>query len=187
MALAAPDERAFRATLSKFPVGVAVVTTLDRGRPRGMTVTAFAGVSTQPPLVLLWVGGSFPLSVDGRFAVSVLAHHQLHLALRFAEGGRRPARDPFDATAWWPARASGSPVLSGTVAWFDCVVGEVKRCATHAAVVGQVHDVGHVDEVPLLHVNHGYRGLDRPVPPPLFPGATREAGNDGRLSLVRYG
>lgn len=193
MALGEPDERAFRKTMSRFPAGVAIVTALAGGRPRGVTASAFAGVSARPPLVLVWVNESQSLDRDEPFAVSVLADHQLHLAQRFAQRRPRGPGNPFDTVSWWPARVSGIPVLSGTVAWFDCVVQEVMHSAGHTAAIGHVLDLGHIDGEPLLQVNGGYRGLDRPVPPPLFPGATRDAGHSGdtgrdsRLSLVRHG
>jgi flavin reductase ActVB len=44
----------FRSALSRFPSGVTVVTTRDsEGRFHGITVSSFASVSLEPPLILV--------------------------------------------------------------------------------------------------------------------------------------
>ncbi len=49
-----PEE--FRAICGLFPSGVTVVTRrLDDGRPYGMTVSSFASVSLEPPLILVCI------------------------------------------------------------------------------------------------------------------------------------
>ena len=50
------DPADFRRALGQFAAGVTVVTTRDgQGRSLGLTVTAFAAVSLEPPLVLVCV------------------------------------------------------------------------------------------------------------------------------------
>ncbi len=177
MPLGAPDERAFRKTMSKFPTGVAVITTRDGGFPRGATASAFAAVATQPPMVLLSASSTrLPLDRQDRFAISVLARHQHAVALRFDDRRRLSSATAFDGVAWWPASVSGAPVLSGALAWFDCVVHDLMPAGQQTVVVGRVHDLGHVDGEPLLAVDGGYRGLDHPAPPPLFPNAGLDGG-----------
>ncbi|MBA2552788.1 MAG: flavin reductase [Geodermatophilaceae bacterium] len=172
MPLGTPDARAFRKTVNRFPTGVTVITTTYAGRLRGLTATAFAGISAEPPLVLVCFDtAGLTLETADRFAVSVLAQHQYDVALRFAERRRRWSA-AFDGVPTWPARVTGAPVLSGAIAWFDCAVLTVLDTAGQSMVVGRVHDLGHVDGEPLLQVDGGYRGLDHPVPPPLHPNAT---------------
>lgn len=184
MPLGTPNSQAFRKTTSKFPTGVTVVTTVHAGKPWGVTASAFAGISAQPPLVLLCFGaGNLTLDRHDRFAVSVLAQHQYDVALLFAERRRRRSVEAFDRVPWWPARASGAPVLSGAVAWFDCSVHDVMATVEHTVILGRVHDLGHVDDQPLLQVDGGYRGLDHALPPPLLP----DAGPATLLSVVRHG
>src|SRR4029077_1897508 len=51
------DARTFRHVLARFPSGVTVVTVRDAdGRDYGMTVSAFASLSLDPPLVLVCIG-----------------------------------------------------------------------------------------------------------------------------------
>ena len=53
------DQSAFRAVLGRFATGVTIVTALDRRkRDVGMTVSAFASVSLDPPLVLFCIDHS---------------------------------------------------------------------------------------------------------------------------------
>lgn len=158
-----------------------MITSSRGGLRRGVTASVFAGISAEPPLVLVCVStATLTLAAHDRFAVSVLAQHQYDVALRFAEP--RWSATAFDGVPTWPARASGAPVLSGTIAWFDCTVQSVLAAGDQSVIVGRVHDVGHVDGEPLLRVDGSYRGLDHPVPPPLHP----NAGHDIRLSIAGW-
>ncbi|MBA2389516.1 MAG: flavin reductase family protein [Geodermatophilaceae bacterium] len=171
MPLGPPDERAFRKTMGRFPTGVAVVTT-QAGVPRAVTASAFAAVSAQPPLVLVCVNtGALSLDPPCHFAVSVLARHQQDLAVRFRERGHAVSSQAFEHVAWWTARVSGAPVLSGTVAWFDCAVHDVLSAGERTVVIGRVLDLGHIGAEPLVRLNGVHRGLDHPTSPPLLPSA----------------
>lgn len=71
----APDE--FRRVLGHFASGVTIVTTCDADRrPTGLTVSAFASLSLDPPLVLVCVDHKSQtyaaLKECGRFAVNLL-------------------------------------------------------------------------------------------------------------------
>ena len=79
----------FRQTLSHFASGVTVVTTRDGdGRPTGLTASAFASVSLDPPWVLVSVdrgANCHPaLLGHGRFAINILTLEQEALSKRFA-------------------------------------------------------------------------------------------------------
>ena len=83
------DQSAFRAVLGRFATGVTVVTALDkRGRDVGMTVSALASVSLDPPLVLICIDHSASiynaLSKATHFIVNILSANQEALARRFA-------------------------------------------------------------------------------------------------------
>lgn len=170
--------------MNKFPTGVAVITSEHDGFLRGVRASAFAAVAAQPPLVLVGANTSrLLLNRQDHFAISVLAQHQHEVALRFDGRRRLSSATAFDGVAWWPARVSRAPVLSGALAWFDCIVHDLMETAEQTVIIGQVHDLGHVDGEPLLSVDGGYRGLDHPAPPPLFP----NAGHNTLLSVVRHG
>ena len=72
----------FRAALSKFASGVTVVTTRDaQGRLHGITVTAFASVSLEPPLVLVCIDNAtashYAFHESGMFVVNILKSDQV--------------------------------------------------------------------------------------------------------------
>ncbi|MGC1173339.1 flavin reductase family protein [Polaromonas sp.] len=135
-----PNE--FRAALGMFATGVTIVTarTTD-GELVGLTANSFNSVSLAPPLVL-WslaqAAGSMPaLSTGSHYAINILAADQKELAERFA--AKREGR--WTGVAWTEG-ISGSPLLTGAAATFECFnrsryeegdhvifVGEVERCA----------------------------------------------------------
>ncbi|MFO1155830.1 MAG: flavin reductase family protein [Rhodospirillales bacterium] len=95
------DAAHFREGMSRFATGVCVVTTVDGdGVPAGVTISSFASVSLEPPLVLFCIGKtSTDLAswLEARhFSVNVLAAGQRavcelfasHAADKFADGTR---------------------------------------------------------------------------------------------------
>src|SRR5213595_4294500 len=86
--------REFTSAMSALASGVVLVTCRVDGRPWGMTVTAFASVSADPPTVLVSLGsdtrGARAIRAARRFGVSVLAEEQLAVARRGAK--RRAAK-----------------------------------------------------------------------------------------------
>ena len=138
------DTKQFRQALSQFATGVTVITGRQSdGALFGVTINSFNSVSLDPPLVL-WslahTASSMPaFAVAAAYVINVLAGDQIELAQRFA----RPGPDRFQALPFELSRR-GLPVLSGTVANFECrhrsryaegdhviFVGEVERCHSH--------------------------------------------------------
>ena len=83
------ESRAFRDALSRFASGVCVLTTVgEDGRPVGVTISAFASLSLEPPLILFCIGKqSANLSVwltGTEFSVNVLSEGQALLSETFA-------------------------------------------------------------------------------------------------------
>src|SRR5215217_1501581 len=79
----------FRAALSRFPSGVTIVTTRDaHGRLHGITVSSFASVSLEPPMILVCIekttGSHYAFEESKFFVVNVLAEGQENLSNRFA-------------------------------------------------------------------------------------------------------
>src|SRR5215203_3502709 len=105
--------------------GVVVVTTVDgNGGFRGATVSAFAAVSLEPPLVLVCLDRSGRMSEmvpeAGIFAVSILESNQEFLAERFA--GRAPLPDKVFTGVLHSSAGNGCPILDGAHAWYACRV-----------------------------------------------------------------
>lgn len=165
----AVDPAAMRAARRRWATGVTVVVAADgEGGVRGATVSAFAVVSLEPPLLLICLDRDGRMSTlvpdQGAFAVSVLDRRHEFVADRLA--GRGPVVDArFGGVPHAPA-PSGLPVLDDALAWFDCRVRAVHDGGDHVVIVGLVTAVGvglgagaEVDD-PLLYYEGGYRSLD---------------------------
>jgi flavin reductase (DIM6/NTAB) family NADH-FMN oxidoreductase RutF len=85
------DSAFFRATLGRFPTGVAVITASLPGQaPVGLTVSSFNSVSLEPPLVLFSLsrGSSSMATMQDcdRYVIHVMSHEQLGVSHRFTRG-----------------------------------------------------------------------------------------------------
>ena len=121
-----------------FPTGVTVVTSLREGEPRGVTVSSFASVSVDPPLVLICINREarsyLYISTSRIFCVNFLAGNQRALAERFAGKLRE---NQFQGVEF-DVDATGAAVLRGTVAHMDCEVVEEHHAGSHSIFIGRV-------------------------------------------------
>lgn len=144
----------FRTVMSAVPAPVAVVTAMHDGSPAGATITAFASLSMNPPMLLLALGqGSTTLATiqhSGRFGVNLLATGQVELSDLFATN----KADKF-AHAEWRVE-SGVPRLEGVPGWVVCAVSSIIQSGDHALIVGNVLDADDVDAERLLYYRRGY-------------------------------
>lgn len=118
---------------------VCVITT-SVGRERyGLTATAVSSVCATPPRLLVCVNTSSfahaKIVEAGHFCVNVLAEDQDVVAKAFA--GMLGAVDRF-AVADWRELTTGSPVLTGAAAAFDCTIGGRIDQFTHTLFLGDV-------------------------------------------------
>jgi len=157
----APDD--YKNALRHFPAGVTIVTIKAGEEVHGLTVSAFASVSPDPPLVTVLIDqahhGHQLLEREGAtFAVSVLAHDQSELSNRFAFV---KDEDRF-AVGEWTTAATGAPVLADALAWMDCTIHARHRAGTHTIYVGEVQasSVPREDAAPLVYWNRDYREID---------------------------
>ena len=150
-----PDD--FKSALGRWATGVTIVTARAGDRVHGMTVSAFAEVSLDPPLVLVCADKSsntLPLIEEGRvFAVNVLARDQEALSNKFAS--KKDEWQRFDGLEY-EAGLTGAPLLRGTVANLDCRVVHAHDHGDHVLVVGEVVEVRVSDGKPLLYFGGGY-------------------------------
>lgn len=151
------SEPAFRAAMAALPTGVSVITTGHDGSVWGMTVGSLTSLSLHPPLLLVCLHrGSTTLELlaeHGRFAVSVLADTQQHIAETFAA-----PRDASTAASLC-GRTRGLPAISGALAWFACRHHHTHVSGDHAIVIGAVEHADHQPGEPLLRHASRYRRL----------------------------
>ena len=144
-----PGAAEFKSAMRRVPTGVTVVTSLREHEPRGATVSAFAGVSADPPSVLICVNREARtylfIAASKIFCVNVLSLNQRDLAERFSG---KLQDDQFDGIAY-RTEATGAAVLDGTIAYFDCEVVEELRAGSHSIFVGRVLACSGYAESPL--------------------------------------
>jgi len=157
------DQAAFRQAAGQFPGGIVVVTT---SAGHAMTVSAFASVSLEPPLVLFCAEKiarfhDAVLAADA-WAVSILAEDGEKIARWLATRGR-PLAGQLDGLAHHPGPVTGAPLLDGALATLECQTFAVYDGGDHSIVVGRVIGVGSPDDPstrgPLIHHSGRYRRL----------------------------
>ena len=149
-------EREFRDCLGRFPTGVALITLVEGGSARAMTINSFASVSLDPPLIL------WSLAKDSHryerflnaenFAVNILAADQADLSAACAR------HDDLEANGgrWTPA-SNGAPLVEGAIARFECRRHAVMPGGDHEIILGEVLNVDRPrDAEALVFVRSGY-------------------------------
>lgn len=130
----------FKQALRLLPEPVAIVTTNHDGHKHGMTATAFASVSAEPPQVLVCVNQkatSWGLIRDsGKFAVNFLPTKRSDLAHHFSKTSDHKD-DVFDPNLW-KTLESGAPILNDAIAALDCALDQQQLSGTHLILVGRV-------------------------------------------------
>lgn len=152
----------FRNALSHFPAGVTITTIRAGDEIHGLTVSAFASVSAEPPLVTVVIDNRHRakqlLEVpEAVFAVNILRHDQQELSNRFAW---LKDEDRF-AQGTWGVAATGAPILADALAWLDCRIYARYPAGTHTVYIGEVvaSRVPEEGTPPLVYWQRGYRQL----------------------------
>ncbi|MEV0262456.1 flavin reductase family protein [Streptomyces sp. NPDC050617] len=167
----APDQlttprQDFIAAMGNAATGVTVVATDGPAGRFAQTVSAMCSVTADPPSLLVCVNERSPLAEaaarNGHFAVSVLSAEQAHVSDVFA--GRPAAGPPYDfGCADWETLATGSPLLRGAAAVFDCRLGDAVVSGTHRVLFGAVTAAAVSPGAhPLVHHARTY-GTHRPL------------------------
>lgn len=142
----------FREVMAGVATPVSVVTAISDGRPHGTTVSAFASLSMNPPMVLVALDRGSELLTRvrecGRFGVNVLGSTQSALALGFAKKG---GTGKFDGVHW--ELHDDRPRLPGAPGWLACEVTSLVDGGDHVVALGTVVAAGTLDGRPLTY--HG--------------------------------
>jgi len=152
----------FRDVLRHFPSGVTIVTIQSGGEHHGLTVSAFASLSSTPPLIMVAIDRKnrteqLLQDPEATFAVNVLAANQREISNRFAWV---KDEDRF-ALGNWTTAQTGAPILTDALAWLDCTIYARHDAGTHTIYVGEIKAsaVPRPDEAPLVYWNRDYRDL----------------------------
>jgi flavin reductase (DIM6/NTAB) family NADH-FMN oxidoreductase RutF len=135
------------------PVTVVTAVTPD-GAPHGSTVSSFASLSLNPPLVSLAMDRSSDLlgvilSAE-RFGVNILGYGQDELARTFASRNV----DRFATASWrWSERL---PRLADAPAWIVCDLHRIVEGGDHLMLFGLVRTAESRAEPPLIYAHRKF-------------------------------
>ncbi|HEY6607966.1 MAG TPA: flavin reductase family protein [Candidatus Limnocylindria bacterium] len=158
------EERArIRELFGRFATGVTVVAARHGPLLAGMTANAIASISVDPPLLMASVSrrAETHRAIIGShaFAVSVLASDQQELAECFAQPLTAAKLTRFCDAAWHEAE-TGSPILEGALAYYDCRLNVHHDGGDHAIFLGDVVAAGYREDAsPLLWYGSTYHRL----------------------------
>lgn len=132
-----PSKWEFRDVMGRFASGVTVITTRDGETDYGAAASAVSSLSDEPPMLLICLNVSSSTAQaivrSGTFAVNVLSEDSAPVAQRFAS----KVPDKFQSIAFERGH-EGIPLISGSIAQFECVVEETVRGGTHLVFLAQV-------------------------------------------------
>ena len=149
--------------MGRFATGVSVVAARHGPLLAGMTANGIASISIDPPLMMASIGRQAEThrAIVGShaFAVSVLADDQQALAECFALPTTASKLTRFCDAEWHEAE-TGSPILEGALAFFDCRLTDRHDGGDHAIFIGEIVAAGYREDAePLLWYASGYREL----------------------------
>lgn len=155
-----------RDLMAHFATGVTVVAARHGPLLAGMTANAIATISIDPPLLMASIARKAEThgAIIGShaFAASVLADDQQDLADCFAQPTTASKLTRFCDAAWHEAE-TGSPILEGALAYFDCRLTERHDGGDHTIFLGEIVAAGfREDAAPLLWYGSDYRRLAAP-------------------------
>jgi len=156
----AVDQEAFKEALRGWASGVTVVTSRSGDKLHGMTVSAFCGVSADPPLVLVCANQSSTthgiIGEGGVFAVNILASHQQDVSNVFASSSYEDSR--LQKVSWTEGE-TGAPLIDQGLASLECKVVSAHPEGSHTIYVGHVQAVHTTGAAPLLYYKGAYHSL----------------------------
>jgi flavin reductase (DIM6/NTAB) family NADH-FMN oxidoreductase RutF len=159
-AAGAADPDVFRDVIGRFATGVAVITARGEDGDYGMTASAVASLSMEPPMLLVCLNRASvthgKIERAGAFGVNVLRLDQGEVARRFAGTDRAGKfaglgvhRGPLD-----------TPLLDGALARIECEVSETVAGGTHTVFLGTVRHAEATDGEPLAYFRGRFGRFD---------------------------
>ena len=134
------DAEQLRAAMRAWTSGVTVVTAAYKGEQHGMTVSSFASISLDPPLIIISLHTESHthrlVSQAGAFAVTILSASQQAISERFA--GR--VSDPASRLEGLETETllTGAPFLKGGLAYLDCRVTQSVPSGMNTLFIAEV-------------------------------------------------
>lgn len=144
------DRDLFRDVIGHFASGVTVITARHDDKDFGITASAVASLTLDPPMLLVCVnqntGTRHAIAESGAFAVNILHEDQGELAARFA----RPDTDKFRGVDIGYGEL-GEPLLKDVLAHLECRVAQEVTAATHSVFLAEVRNAQADQGTPLAY------------------------------------
>jgi flavin reductase (DIM6/NTAB) family NADH-FMN oxidoreductase RutF len=157
----------FLQAMAEAATSVTLVTTDGAAGRFGVTVSAFASVSADPPMLLACINRKSPaaaaIAANGGYCVNVLSAAQSFLADVFAGRSERFAPYDFGCADW--QRADGGWRLLDSIASFDCALDRDVAAGTHQILIGRVlatHRDAQAEASSLIYARRAY-SIARPL------------------------
>lgn len=151
----------YRNAMARLGAAVNVITTDGPAGRSGFTASAVCSVTDEPPMLLVCLNRSASVyaafMTNGVLCVNALGAGQQTLSQLF--GGKTPIAERF-AAGRWQRGATGSPVLEGAAASFDCRVLRSVGAGTHEVLFCEAVGVSVGDGANgLVYFDRGYHRL----------------------------
>jgi len=156
-----PEAEEIRRAMRAWSSGVTIVTAEHDHERHGMTVSSFASVSLDPPLLMVALQRttrtSGLVSQAQAFGVTILSANQEEISNRFAGRGDE-SKDRLDGIETETLK-TGAPFLKGGLAYFDCLLRQTIEAGTSTLFIGEVIAVKGFDGRPLVYHDRRYLQL----------------------------
>jgi flavin reductase len=158
------DPEKLRAAMRTWSAGVTVVTAAYEGTQHGATVNSFTTISLEPAMLTITLQKSARthelISKSRTFGLTILSAEQSKISDLFA-GKMTEVKDRF-AGLQIQTLVTGSPLIVGGLAWFDCRVLETFVAGNSTLFIAEAIAAQNTgDGQPLIHHNREYWELSR--------------------------
>jgi flavin reductase (DIM6/NTAB) family NADH-FMN oxidoreductase RutF len=143
------------ALFKQISCGVYVIGVSDGERQNAFTAACVMRVSFKPHLLAISINPEHYsyqlLQAGGVCTVNVLGQHQYAIAEHFG----RPGKDKMAGFQWQKGK-TGAPILSESLAYFDCQVSHYADAGDHKIAVCKVIAAARLNQgTPLLYIQTG--------------------------------
>ncbi len=153
------DLEKFKAGLSRFGSGVAIITTREsNGVPSGFTANSFTSLSLNPPMVLFCLdreAACFDAFYGSTaFGVNILNSEQEEISNRFARRGGNKFQNLTLING-----DAGVPLITGCLANLECRTAQTIPGGDHLIFLGEVQEVHLGEGDPLFYFKGSYHSI----------------------------
>ena len=128
--------------------GVYVVTTWDKGTPKGCVANSAMQITSSPATIAVSINHDNYthgcIEATGTFAINILSEDVSPLLI--GTFGFRTGRDCNKFEEFEPVLKNYLPVLPQAMTYITCKVIDKMETATHTVFLGEVTDAGHLQE-----------------------------------------